>query len=100
MRIMRIMKTETHTREHTFCDKILCDLCGKQGIGDSWESGYYECNETEVEVTIHQKDGHTYQGGGDGYQYTVDLCPDCFKDRLIPWLNSQGANLKPVEWDY
>ncbi len=30
----------------------------------------------------------------------VDLCPECFKERLLPWLDSQGAKARIEDWDW
>ncbi len=79
---------------------MLCDLCGKQGVSDSWDSGYYELNECEIEVKVRQKDGYSSPDGGAGESYIVDMCPQCFKEKLVPWLREQGANIKPTDWDY
>ena len=76
-----------------------CDLCGKIGA-DSWGGGCYEVLETEMTVTIIQKEGNSYPEGGTGTEYEIDLCPDCFKSRLVPWLISQGANIQENEWDW
>ena len=83
--------------EHT---KTTCDLCGKEAMRGDWESSSYEVNETEIEVTVRQKDGRCYPSGGGGTQYQVDMCPDCFKNKLIPWLESQGCKAEQKDWDY
>jgi len=57
-------------------------------------------NETEVSVTVKQKEGESYPDGGSGTEYEIDLCPDCFKNRLVPWLKSEGANIGEMEWDW
>ena len=97
---MRTYKTETITREHTYIDRVHCDLCGAVGREGEWASGIYEVNQTILEVIVHQKDGASYPSGGWGTEYVVDLCPKCFLERLVPWLNSQGAKLEQKEWDW
>jgi hypothetical protein len=79
-----------------------CDLCGKKGGSDKWDSvGWtYDINETEIEITCRQKEGSSYPEGGSGTEYQIDLCPDCFKDKLIPWLRSQGAKIEDMNWDW
>ena len=80
--------------------KTTCDLCGKEALHGYWESSSYEVNETEIEVTVRQKDGERYPDNGQGTKYEVDMCPDCFKNKLIPWLESQGCAAKREEWDW
>ena len=78
-----------------------CDLCGIESTGEEWEAqSIYEIKETEILVTVRQKEGSTYPDGGWGEKYEIDLCPDCFKDKLIPWLKSQGAQIQREEWDW
>lgn len=81
-------------------DKTTCDLCGKEAKRGYWESSSYEVNDTEIEVTIKHEDGYNYPEGGNGTKYSVDMCPDCFKERLIPWLESQGCKAERKEWDW
>ena len=89
-------------RERQIKEEILvettCDLCDKVAKEGHWESSSYEVNETEIEVTVRQKDGHSFPEGGSGEEYVVDMCPGCFKEKLIPWLESQGCKAKIKEW--
>ncbi len=79
-----------------------CDLCGfetKHGDGE-WSGGWYDINDTDIRVEIKQKEGTNYPEGGSGTNYEIDLCPNCFKEKLVPWLKSQGANIEEQEWDW
>lgn len=97
---MREIEKEKYTGERWVIKKLACDLCGVEAKGGDWESGCYEVNEVEVQVTVRQKDGSNTPSGGSGEEYLIDLCPKCFKDRLVPWLNSEGANIESREWDW
>jgi hypothetical protein len=77
-----------------------CDLCGKVAKSGNWESSTYEVNETEITVEVRQKDGVSYPDGGGGTLYWVDMCPDCFKNKLIPWLESQGCQADRKDWSW
>lgn len=97
----RIMEKVTRPAyESLVCRCRKCDLCGKESKGEDWDTAYYEINETDIHIKIKQKEGDNYPDGGSGTEYVVDLCPDCFKNRLIPWLKSEGANIEPVDWDW
>ena len=72
-----------------------CDLCRKTTTKHDWATGFYEVAET----TVESKEGTSYPDGGSGTLYDVDICPDCFRDKLIPWLQSQGAAVRETEWD-
>lgn len=80
--------------------KTTCDLCGNEAKHGCWESSTYEVNETEIEVTVRQREGTSFPDGGDCEEYSVDMCPSCFKNKLIPWLESQGCKAKTKEWEW
>ena len=82
-------------------EKVFCDLCGIEEGTPSWGgSTCYQVDETEISITIKQKEGDSFPEGGFGEEYIVDICPTCFKKKLIPWLESQGANIKQTDWDW
>jgi len=92
-------KVVQHTQRWVKCRK--CDMCGVESDGRSWEAeSIYYVNETEIRVEIRQKEGANYPEGGSGTKYEIDLCPKCFKEKLIPWLKSQGADIREEEWDW
>jgi hypothetical protein len=86
-------KTETH------CTGKRCDLCGKKGDYE-WDAIGFDVNETRLSVTVKQKEGYNCPDGGSGQEWEIDLCPDCFKNRLVPWLISQGAKIEQKEWSW
>lgn len=100
---MKTYERVIHSYERDVLRERKCDLCGalsKNEITHDWSGACYEINETEVTVTIKHKKGENYPEGGSGTECEVDLCPNCFKNKLIPWLNSQGANIKEKEWNW
>lgn len=97
---MRKFETYTETAERTRLVETTCDLCGALAKRGNWESSSYEVNEVEVEVTVRQKDGYTYPEGGSGTEIVVDICPECFKGKLVPFLRSEGAKIEEQEWDF
>ena len=84
--------------ETIIVDKLKCDLCEKEVDGDEWGSSYYRIEDVVVE--IRYKTGSNYPDGGMGKEYVVDMCPDCFVNKLIPWLQSQGSDIQSKEWDW
>lgn len=78
---------------------LTCDLCGyvaKHNF-DNW--GVHNPSEVaQTEVSL--RDGIQYPENGSGDKVEIDICPKCFKTKLIPWLQSQGASIKEQEWDY
>lgn len=91
-------KTVTNTRDVLVCRK--CDLCGYESKKEDWNAGVYEINDTEIKVKVYGETGESWPEGGNKIFYDIDLCPLCFKNKLVPWLNSQGANIQEQETDW
>jgi hypothetical protein len=94
---MRNYEEKEVTINKKFCARRVCDLCGKETPGLEWERGYYEVAETQVNI----RTGNGYPDGGSGVESTVDICPNCFREKLIPWVESHGVSkIEEKEWDY
>ena len=93
-------KVKIPAQERDVLDETSCDLCGKIAKNGGWESSAYEVNEVDVSVSVHHKEGKTYPDAGWGTKIDVDMCPDCFRNVLVPFLNEKGANVQIKEWDY
>ena len=85
-----------------YVEHLICDLCGKQSEGEDWTTGSFEVNQTDISIftRVEYRNGVQYPEGGHGDDYEVDLCPDCFMNKLIPWLKKQGAEIHEKEWDW
>lgn len=78
-----------------------CDLCGiKASNADNWGGFEFNKNNTTIEISINQIEGNSWPEGGSGTEWNIDMCPNCFKNNLVPWLKSQGANIEEKEWDW
>lgn len=67
-----------------------CDLCGKEIIGDGWNPK----DDSDISDTkVWMINGTEYLDPDTGYseETIFDICPQCFKKKLVPWLKSQGA---------
>jgi len=82
------------------CIKRKCDLCGIESKWSEWGAGCYEVAESNVTVEVTCKTGESYPEGGSGTEFEVDICPKCFKEKLVPWLRSQGAKVDGEEWGW
>ena len=98
MKIYETKPVPATTRE--ILVKRKCDLCGVESKKSDWGAGVYEINETEIKITIKRQAGSNFPECGRVEEYETDLCPDCFKSRLVPWLRSQGANIEEQELDW
>lgn len=81
--------TRTHLSE------TKCDLCGTT-TRNEWCKNSYDAVESDVRL----KTGTSYPEGGSGEETTIDICPDCFKSKLIPWVVAQGGQPTTKEWDW
>ena len=95
---MKIIKEVETTAK--IIEFIQCDICGKKANNHDWSAGTYNIDETEFKILIRQRDGTNYPECAWGTEYEADICPDCFKDKLIPWLDGQGCKAKRKEWDW
>lgn len=69
---MKNKKTKTVSYNKVEIESIVCDLCGadEPGIGDGFCS--------------------IIQEGGSSMVSPIDICSNCFYEKLTPWLKSQG----------
>lgn len=78
-------------------EAVVCDLCGQRGEGGDWPR---TSGNDDQETEIYLKVGWSCPDGGSYEVTTLDMCPDCFRDRLVPWLNSQGAKVRTEDRDW
>lgn len=94
---MRIMKTKEETREVEYIEAVVCDLCGAKTSGNKpWAKG----NHDAIEVDVCMRTWKHWPEGGSGEDIQYDICPTCFRERLMPWLLNQGAapRIKDLGW--
>lgn len=80
-------------------DKVLCDVCGCD-VNRDWNGrSSYEFDDVEVEITVKRREGESYPEGAWGTEVVIDICPDCFVKKLVPWVESHGhAKIETTEW--
>lgn len=76
-------------------EKVICDLCGKESKRTdwwrrTWDESEYDFQETELNCRI----GEDYPEGRNYDEYEIDMCPDCFINRLIPWIEKENPQAK------
>ena len=98
----KVYKQKVVTKKQSYRVKTVCDLCGRESPGTGWTSELFEIDETELKVRtcVRRKKGSNYLDGGWGTEIEVDICPDCFKGKLVPWLKSQGVEIEEREWEW
>ena len=82
--------------EPRFVDKVvalICDICGRSAknpsndYNDPWNSDPYTIFKTEIVC----EEGTRYPEGVDVKQMSFDICPDCFKNKLVPFIKTFGG---------
>lgn len=107
-------QTKTVTEETEKLIECKCDLCGKlvplkntsphicgcYPNGDTcvnWGTGFYTANNQRININVSETvvamvEGQRYSDGGVNLIMTsIDICNDCFKRKLLPWLEEQGV---------
>lgn len=91
---------DTTPREIVKTIDMKCDICGKPAKRpnrEDWTDGSYDVNETTVECKV----GTDYPSGGSWEEWISEICPTCFREKLIPWIESFGhtkIESKDVGW--
>jgi hypothetical protein len=83
-------------KTETVFDYLKCDLCGTISHDSRWSSRQYEVTQPEVTLRV----GDNYPEGGNTKETILDICPDCFEKKLIPWFKSQGGTPRIEEHDW
>lgn len=95
-------RTETQVVEKTVVVSLTCDICGKE-YKDKEKFGYEFKNVGEfhsTKVSISSGEQLDWNGGGWEDTFEFDVCPECFRSKLIPWFESQHAKptLTRIDW--
>lgn len=73
-------------------DHRTCDVCNRK-----IDPGSYCADEAEITCNV----GTSYPEGGSGYKLKLDICVECFEDRLVPLVAEHlGAKMNRTEWDW
>lgn len=89
---MKIKDKVTTTRIKTI--KTICDICQKEVTTGYRDGHWHSLNETIIEAKI----GDKFPECDCRTKYEIDICKDCFLDKLIPLLEKE-FNLKFKEED-
>jgi hypothetical protein len=74
-----------------------CDICGKEMDGDFDCEGYEDHDYMDIEARFYT----SWNGdGGEGVHYYLDVCPDCFLNKILPYLKSINANITRREYQF
>lgn len=96
---MKVTKqVEIPAEVRTQLDHIKCDLCDATTTRhDNWSgTSSYDINE----VTVALKSGTGFPDGGGTESIVIDICPNCFKEKLVPWFIALGGSPRKEEHDW
>lgn len=97
---MKFFKTKVCKEKIKKLVKCSCDLCGKESAFFKSYSNKHdwtkqgEMAEMKDTSLIECEVGHDGIVSKNTEKISVDICPDCFQNKLVPWLKSQGVKIK------
>ena len=66
---------------------ITCDICKETYRGQNWGKGGYVEENTDVSFEY----GYCFPEGRSTKKIEFDVCPKCFKEKIIPFMQTFGA---------
>lgn len=88
---MRIYEKREVIQVKTELVNCTCDFCGAGGnpgcLSVDWGEDEYDVDKTEISWTS----GTNYPGDLNVETKYVDMCPACFRNKLLPWMLRQGV---------
>ena len=97
------LKTRTiPERESEYVSKVKCDLCGKELDNPEvlyrseieWGRGH-----DVIKTCVRLVEGESFDGQVETTHLSFHICPDCFKSKLIPWFENQGAKISSYKFE-
>jgi hypothetical protein len=86
-------RVEERPTSREVLEDTICDMCGKTAPRDTigpfpgWQYNGGTCRESDQIISYC---GFTYAEMAT----KIDLCPTCYRNKLVPWLISQGVNVQ------
>jgi len=78
----------TRSIEERTLDSVTCDVCGSQVSGNH---GWGQTQHDLVYSTVALYESEMFPEHHITTVTSYDLCPGCFRSRLMPWLEGLGA---------
>lgn len=94
--ITRTVEVPARTEKRRIALK--CDLCGAtSGRADNWGAGS-DCNVNRI--TVKQEIGYSVPDSASMTILEFDICPVCFRTKLVAWFAKQGVAPRKHELEY
>lgn len=84
-------ETKQETRPVTTCVECTCDLCGNRADSPDFRQWTRRTSYDVSRTTVECEEGSSFPEGRHTEKVSFHICPECFKGKLIPWMESQGA---------
>jgi hypothetical protein len=94
MRVLRTVPVPATIKQ--VLDYMKCELCENTSRSDDWSPSLYEV----ADPTVSLREGSNYPEGGSTTTVHIDICPNCFKEKLIPWFVAQGGSTRETNSNY
>jgi hypothetical protein len=87
----RVTEKEARTETVTKIVSLTCDVCGRPHPSPSQENDWGEDYYRARKVLVLLKEVDEFPGEPEmGQQWEVDMCPECFLKKLLPWVRAFG----------
>jgi hypothetical protein len=98
-----VKKTETKEEKVTIVSKtqtvtIICDIC--KTPDSEWVPTIDEFEYSKFESEMNFSFSWSGMHDSFGYGFSFDICPKCFTDKFLPFMEESGVNLDDCEWDW
>jgi len=71
----------------------ICDICSTYAFFDNWDTKSGNNSEITIEALI----GNSYPEADTRNGYAVDICPECFADKVKPAIEALGVKFKEFD---
>jgi hypothetical protein len=73
-------------------DGLACCLCGKEAEnGTDWHLDAGQGDRVRVRTTVSMETATGHQDGFSGVRVSYAICDECWRAKLAPWFEGQGA---------
>lgn len=87
----RKFETKMETRPVTHCVERTCDICGRKARSPEWSQWEGSTSYDVSEVKMSCEEGSSFPEGRSTEKVSFDVCPPCFHEKVVPFMESLGA---------
>jgi hypothetical protein len=87
----RKFEVKQETRSVTTCVERACDMCGAKARSPEWNQWEGSSSYDVSEVHIFCEEGSSFPEGRSTKKVGFDVCPTCFHNKVVPFMEMNGA---------